>query len=300
MQIISRGKAIAFFIVLGSLSVAIAIALNITWILHWRGVVPLVIGIILFALIIAGMILNTIFLVREIRRNEQHDSFVNAVTHELRTPIASIRLYLETLQSREVSEEKRRDFYRIMHQDTDRLMSSVDQVLRAAETSQKRRRQHWTTVEMVPLVEECVAATVDRHRLAAEALTSNYHGLQPQDSVVLGDAEELRIAVGNLLDNAVKYSSGEIRITVDVAAQDRNLVIRVSDQGVGIPPADLKRIFTRFYRTGRSRARVKGTGLGLFIVRTIIRKHRGSVTAESRGEGKGTTITLRLPRNLKP
>jgi two-component system sensor histidine kinase SenX3 len=295
MQIISRGKAIAFFIVLGSLSVAIAIALNITWILHWRGVVPLVIGIILFALIIAGMILNTIFLVREIRRNEQQDSFLNAVTHELRTPIASIRLYLETLQSREVNDEKRRDFYRIMHQDTDRLMSSVDQVLRAAEASQKRSRQHWTDVEIVPLVEECVVAVRNRHRLNPEALVSNYNDLRPQDSVVLGDPEELRVAVSNLLENAVKYSADQIRIAVNVAVEAHESVIRVSDEGVGIPPADLKRIFKRFYRSSRSRARAKGTGLGLFIVRTIARKHRGSVVAESAGEGQGTTITLRLP-----
>ena len=297
MQIISRSKAIAFFIVLGSLLVAIAIALNITWIMHWRGVVPLVIGIVLFALIIAGLILNTIFLVREIRRNEQHDSFVNAVTHELRTPIASIRLYLETLQSREVSETKRQDFYRIMHQDTDRLMSSVDQVLRAAETSQKRGKRHWTVFGIVPLVDECVVAARDRHHLNPEALTTRYNQLQPQDSMVMGDADDLRIAVGNLLENAVKYSPDDVRITVEVIAQGPDLLIRVSDHGVGIPPADLKRVFTRFYRTGGSRARVKGTGLGLFIVRTIVRKHRGSVIAASKGEGKGATITLRLPRH---
>lgn len=298
MQIISRSKAVAFFIVLGSLLVAIAIALNITWILHWRGVAPLVIGIVLFALIIAGLILNTIFLVREIRRNAQHDSFVNAVTHELRTPIASIRLYLETLQSRDVSDEKRRDFYRIMHQDTDRLMSSVDQVLRAAETSQQHHKHHWTAIEALPLVEECVRAARDRHRLDPGALISNYHGLQPSDTIVLGDAEELRIVVGNLLENAVKYSPDKIRITVEVVSQRRELLIRVSDEGVGIPPTDLKRIFTRFYRIGHSRARVKGTGLGLFIVRTIVRKHGGSVVAASKGEHMGTTITVRLPRNL--
>lgn len=296
MQIISRSKAIAFFIVLGSLLVAVAIALNITWILHWRGVVPLVIGIVLFALIIAGLILNTIFLVREIRRNAQHDSFLNAVTHELRTPIASIRLYLETLQSREVSEDKRRDFYRIMHQDTDRLMSSVDQVLRAAETVQKRGKDHWSQVQIVALVDECVAAARERYRLDAASLSNDSHGLLPQETV-MGNAEELRIAITNLLDNAVKYSPEEIRIAVDVLAQGNELLIRVSDRGVGIPPADLKRIFNRFYRVSRARTRVQGTGLGLFIVRSILRKHRGSVTAASKGEGKGATITLHLPRS---
>jgi len=297
MQITSRSKTIAFFIVLSSLLVAVAIALNITWILHWRGAVQIVIGIILFALIIAGLILNTIFLVREIRRNEQHDSFLNAVTHELRTPIASIRLYLETLQSREVGAEKRQDFYRIMHHDTDRLMSSVDQVLRAAETVQKRSKQHWTGVDMVTLVEECVAAARERHRLGADALDCNTHKLRSHEAMVMGDAEELRIAITNLLDNAVKYSPEGVRISVELMAQGGELLIRVSDQGIGIPPADLKRIFKRFYRAAWARSRVKGTGLGLFIVRAIVRKHRGSITADSKGEGKGTTITLRLPQH---
>jgi signal transduction histidine kinase len=298
MQITSRSKTIAFFIVLGSLLVAVAIALNITWILHWRGAVQLVIGIVFFALIIAGLILNTIFLVREIRRNEQHDSFLNAVTHELRTPIASIRLYLETLQSREVAEEKRQDFYRIMHQDTDRLMSSVDQVLSAAETVQKRRKQHWTAVEMVTLVEECVASARQRHHLGADALNCNTHQLRPQEALVMGDADELRVAITNLLDNAVKYSPEGVRISAELLAQGGELLVRVSDQGIGIPPADLKRIFKRFYRAAWGRTGIKGTGLGLFIVRTIVRKHRGSVSADSKGEGKGTTITVRLPQHV--
>jgi signal transduction histidine kinase len=297
MRIISRSKTIAFFIVLGSLLVAVAIALNITWILHWRGVIPLVLGIILFALIIAGMILNTIFLVREIRRNEQQDSFLNAVTHELRTPIASLRLHIETLQSRDVSEDKRQDFYRLMHQDTDRLMSTVDQVLRAAEAAQKARKQHWAQVDLIALVDECVGAARQRHRLSLDQLSSVSHGLRPLESTVMGDADELRTAITNLLDNAVKYSPEGVRVAVEVLAQGDDLLIRVSDQGVGIPHTDLKRIFKRFYRVGRIRTRVKGTGLGLFIVRTVLRRHRGSVIAESAGEGKGTTITLRLPRH---
>src|ERR1700739_937671 len=131
MRITSRGKAIAFFITLGACLVGLAIFLNVTWIvLHWRQVVPLVLGIIFFAVIIAGLVLNTIFLVREIRRNERQDSFLNAVTHELKTPITSIRLYLETLQRRPTSEEQRQHFYSVMRSDTDRLLSTVDTVLK--------------------------------------------------------------------------------------------------------------------------------------------------------------------------
>src|SRR4030088_270351 len=141
MRITSRTKAIAFFITLGACLVALAVFLNITWIVfHWRQVVPLVLGIIFFGVIIAGLVVNTIFIVREIRRNERQDSFLNAVTHELKTPIASIRLYLETLQSRNVDEKQRASFYRIMLEDTDRLLGTVEQVLKAGETKHGRDR----------------------------------------------------------------------------------------------------------------------------------------------------------------
>lgn len=296
MQITSRSKAIAFFIALGSSLVAVAIALNVTWIIHWREVVPLVIGIVLFALIIAGLVINTIFVVREIRRNEQHDSFLNAVTHELKTPIASIRLYLETLQSRDVAEDQRRDFYRVMHEDTDRLMISVEQVLRAAEATEKRGKRNWTRVDMATLLHECVEVARVRHHLTADALVEKSNSLRPDECMVMGDAEELRTAITNVLGNAVKYSAGVVRISAEVIANDADVLVCVSDQGVGIPRTELKRIFKRFYRTGRARTKTKGTGLGLFIVRAVLKKHRGSVVAESEGEGKGATITLRLPK----
>ena len=296
MRITSRSKAIAFFIVLGSSLVAVAIGLNVTWIIHWREVAPLVIGIVLFSLIIAGLIINTIFVVREIRRNEQQDSFLNAVTHELKTPIASIRLYLETLQSRSVSDEQRNHFYRVMHADTDRLIDTVERVLRAAETTHKRGKRDWTKVNMRTLLQECVEVARTRHHLSADALGDNSESLKPDEAIVLGDAEELRVAIANLLDNAVKYSTDNVKIRAEAIPLEGNVLVRVSDQGSGIPQADLKRIFKRFYRAGRARTRVKGTGLGLFIVRTIIKKHRGDVIAESQGEGTGATITLRIPR----
>src|SRR6059036_3346930 len=132
MRITSRRKAIAFFVVLGVCLVTLAVGLNVGWIiLNWREGVLLFLGVILFTVLIAGLIVNTSFLVHEIRRNEQHDSFINAVTHELKTPIASIRLYLQTLQTRELDADKRREFYRIMLDDSDRLLHTIDQVLRA-------------------------------------------------------------------------------------------------------------------------------------------------------------------------
>src|SRR6202166_5328873 len=139
MRIASRRRAVAFFVVLGVCLVLLAVGLNVGWIiLNWREGVLLFFGIIFFALIIAGMIVNTSFLVREIRRSEQHDSFINAVTHELKTPVASIRLHLETLLRRDLPEAQKQEFYRLMLSDTDRLTETVGQVLRAGRAGDKQ------------------------------------------------------------------------------------------------------------------------------------------------------------------
>jgi len=301
VRIISRQRAIYFVITLGVCLVVAAIALNVGWvILNWRQEIKLFLGAILFLAIIAGLLLNTIFLVREIRRNEQHDSFINAVTHELKTPIASIRLYLQTLQRREVDVEQRRGFYQSMLLDTERLMHTVEQVLKAGEAAQRKRPAHLIPLDFDRLVRECLELARTRHHLQAEALDyrESLNGAGSAD--VTGDAEELRTAVSNLIDNAVKYSPGGVRISVELEVPDaEHVVLRVRDHGVGIPPQELKRIFKRFYRvTHRSLAGVKGTGLGLFIVRSIARNHGGKVFAQSEGVGKGTTITLALPRRV--
>src|ERR1700745_883936 len=155
MRITSRSRTIAFFIVLGVCLVALAVALNVGWIiLNWREGVMLFLGVIFFAVLIAGMIVNTSFLVREIRRNEQHDSFINAVTHELKPPIASIRLYLETLQSRAVDDARRREFYQLMLSDTDRLLGTVEQVLKAGQAAQNSAKHQNEEVEFSGLVRE--------------------------------------------------------------------------------------------------------------------------------------------------
>ena len=291
-----RRKAIAFFVTLCVLLVAAAVSLNIGWIvINARRVTPLVFGIISFALIIAGLIVYTVFLVLEIKRNEDHDTFINAVTHELKTPIASMRLYLQTLQSRDVDEARRREFYDIMLADADRLHRTVDQVLKAGASGQKARTGARTPVDMAELARECVQLALVRHHLDAGSVAFEAHDEHP---VVSGDAEELRTVVGNLLDNAVKYSGERVRVTVSVAAPAPDRVwVRVQDRGVGIPRKQLKRIFRRFYRVqARGLKQIAGTGLGLFIVRSIARSHGGRVFVQSEGEGHGATFTLELPR----
>jgi two-component system, OmpR family, sensor histidine kinase SenX3 len=295
MPITSRNRAIAFFIVLGACSVAVALALNITWLIHWREVGMVVLGIIFFAFIIAGITLNTIFLVREVRRGEQHDSFINAVTHELKTPIASIRLYLETLQSRELSEAQRKRFYGIMLEDTDRLINTVEQVLRAGHLGQKSRK-NFQRLDLAEIARDCAALAQTRHHLPEDSIQFRDYTLSAP--FVQGESEELRSAINNLLENAVKYSPGKIAITVEILDEAGDLLVRVNDKGVGIPQGELKRIFRRFYRVNEMlRQRVKGTGLGLFIVRGIAERHGGRAYASSEGEGLGATVTLRLPRD---
>lgn len=300
MRISSRRGTIVFFLCLGIGLVALAVALNVGWIiLNWRESVLLVFGIIFFALIIAGMVVNTIFLVREVRRNEQHDSFINAVTHELKTPIASIRLHLETLQRRPLSEQQKQEFYGLMLSDADRLTMTVEQVLRAGRAGDKRAGKEKSEVDFRQVVKDSIEAARVRHHLQSEVIRYEEMSTSGAALTVRGNPEDLRSAVFNLLDNAVKYSGNRIDIRVSLDGHDaRQIVLRVQDHGVGIPANDMKRIFRRFYRVPhRSLAHVKGTGLGLFIVRAIAHKHGGRVFATSEGEGKGTTVTLELPRS---
>jgi two-component system, OmpR family, sensor histidine kinase SenX3 len=297
MRIASRRKTIAFFITLGACLIGVAIALNVSWIvLKWREVGALILGVIFFAFIIAGVVLNTVFLVREIRRNEQQDSFLNAVTHELKTPVTSIRLYLQTLQRRELGDNERRDFYRIMLEDTDRLLGTVEQVLKAGEARHGKGESHREEVDFSAVVRDSVELAALRHHLAPGALKLN--AASADGIVVIGNREELRTAIANLLDNAVKYTGPEKDIVVDVLTPDMDTAeLRVRDNGVGIPRSELKRIFTRFYRIPvQVTSTVRGTGLGLFIVRSIVKRHGGEVMVDSPGEGCGSTFSIRLPR----
>lgn len=290
-----RRGAIAFFVTFGVCLVALATALNVGWVvLTSRQIAPLLLGVTVFAAIIAGVIVNTTFLVREIRRNEQHDAFVNAVTHELKTPVTSIRLHLETLLARsdQFDETKRREFYAVMLDDAARLMHTIDQVLRTGQAG--RAPLEPIRLDLGTLVAECVALARTRMHLSAEALRLLDLPAEPVE--VMGDELELGSAIMNLLDNAVKYSGDQVDVQVTLTRKGPDACVAVSDHGAGLSPLEMKRIFRRFYRVpGPLTRRVKGTGLGLFIVQSTARRHGGRAYATSAGVGRGSTFYFQVP-----
>lgn len=297
-----RRRSITLFTLLGVGLAGGAIALYVGWlIVSWRQAGLLLLGLLVFPLLITGVVLNTIFLLREIRRNEQHEAFINSVTHELKTPVASMKLYLQTLQNRQVDDAKRQQFYGTMLEDSDRLLGTIEQVLRAGQLGARTGDGARSPVDLGLMVQECLAMARTRHHLPEEAFS--YREIQGAGAGrrVMGDEDELRAVVSNLLDNAIKYSSGTVKVDVELDQADESAVqLRVRDQGIGISEVDKKRIFKRFYRIPGAASRVKGTGLGLFIVRTAVKRHNGHVFVESAGAGKGSTFTVQLPTVLAP
>jgi len=295
MVVAGRQKSIAFFIALGAGLISVILLLYIGWVLlNWRTGILVFFGVLLTIVVISGVVLNTIFLVREIRRNEQHDAFINAVTHELKTPVASIRLYLETLLTRTIDETKRAEFYEIMLADSERLLGTIEQVLRTGRVGPANRVVNIAPVDFNGIIEECLERARTLYHLKPQALTYQFG---PATATVLGDGEELRAAVSNLVDNAVKYSGSDVEVVARTAEVDRKYVrLSVKDSGLGIQKSELKRIFKRFYRVpGPHTTRLKGTGLGLYIVRSVAKRHGGRAWAESEGPGKGSTFILQLP-----
>jgi signal transduction histidine kinase len=290
---------------MGIALIVVAVALTVGWQIlgTWSGPSPprdvgtlrwviYFFGSLLFLLLIGGLVLIVILLLREVRLNERQSNFISAVTHELKTPVASLKLYLDTLRLRDLPESRREDFYRTMDQDLQRLNTTINNVLNAAMyTDRPVADPH--PIDLAKLAHRAIDLTRTRYQLQAEAVT--YDG--PEALTVSGDAAALETAVLNLLDNAVKYSGERVFVNVEAGESgDGQAYLKVRDHGVGISRTHLPFIFNRFYRIGpevrRSRA---GTGLGLFIVRSVVKGHKGTVHAESAGPDRGATFTITLP-----
>ncbi|MFN3431736.1 MAG: sensor histidine kinase [Candidatus Sericytochromatia bacterium] len=254
--------------------------------------VLLISGYVLFLSVIIGLILFIVWLATQIRLNQRQQNFIDSVTHELKSPLTSLKLLLETMQLRKVPPEKQEEFYRLMLADVERLNMLIDHVLEAARVDQRRKEYPLEELPLVPLLASAVEMTRQRHALPADAVQFESPSLK-----VVTNRVGLEIVLTNLLDNAVKYSQNGVRVTVKACATgDGHVAIAIIDEGVGIPRNQLKRIFQRFHRVGNELTRIrKGTGLGLYIVKETLRSLKGTIRAHSPGENQGSTFTITLP-----
>jgi len=257
--------------------------------MHWALVG---IGVTVVMVIVAFMIVQGVWLVREIRNNQRQRNFLDAVTHELHTPLASLQLYLDTLRSQNLDEPRREEFLTVMAEDLLRLRGTIDQILHAAHSDSRKSWRTWT--ELVPLLSSCVEDARVRHGFASEAVSVDV----PVGAQVRGDPAQLRVAFLNLIDNAVRYAGEKLHLDIRVRYySSRKLTIEFADQGVGIAPFELSTVFQRFQRIPRDGLQ-RGLGLGLFIVRNIVRSQGGTVRAESEGRGAGSRFIVTLPGQL--
>ncbi len=256
---------------------------------HW---LLLILGTLFFLLLIVGLVLLCIWLVREMRVNQRQQAFLDAVTHEMKTPLASLRLFVDTLGRHDPPAERRHEFLERMGEDLDRLDRTVNQVLAAARAEARAEPRRIDRTELPALLASCIAEIRSRHSLPEQALRLETHGLVR----VRGDAAELGMVFRNLLENAVQYSQGPVDVQIAVRGpEDGKVLVEIADRGIGIPRRELRRIFERFYRAGRDVQRqVAGLGLGLYIVRSLVRRQGGRVVARSEGEGQGSRFVVTL------
>ncbi len=298
-------RSVTFPVTLGFVLSVLALVLAVGWVLvlfadrpvadtgltslDW---VLLVLGTALFVLIIVGLVWLCAWLVREMRLNQRQHAFLDAVTHEMKTPLASLRLYLETMVKHDPPKDNRSVFLSRMAEDLERLEQTVDQVLAAARAEEPGRHAKLRDVALASVLGPCIDEVRERHTLPPEAvsLVADAH------AIVRGDAGELALVFRNLLENAVKYSDDPVEVKVAVSnTVDGRVRIDISDRGIGIPVRELRKIFQRFYRVGRDVQRTaSGLGLGLFIVRNLVRRQGGRVVARSEGWGEGSRFVVTL------
>lgn len=298
-------RSLSVPIVLASITVPLSIALLVGWTLLVvqnqalpQNVWLLVLGALSFVLIMTVLVMFSIFLVREVLEVRRQDMFIDSVTHELKSPLASLKLCLQTMEREGIDEEQRQSLREMMLDDVDRLSSFIDDVLQASRLAHDRVGLDLSEVAVADLVERCAEGVVMRENISREDI----HVDVEEGLSLYTDRAALELVVKNLVDNAVKYSGDPPRVDVIVRGdEDRGITIEVRDNGIGIPKKHIKRVFHRFYRVKTERVRARrGTGLGLFVVSALVRNLGGRVTASSEGEGQGSTFHVWLPRPQQP
>jgi signal transduction histidine kinase len=297
-------RSISGPIILSSVAVVLSVALLVGWILviyrnqvltqNWEGNAWLMIaGILSSITIMTVLVLFSVFLAREIREVRRQTSFIDSVTHELRSPLASLRLCLETQAREGLAPSQRQRLREMMLDDVERLSAFVDDILESSRLAHAPTGRVVETFELTALVQRCVATTAKRHRIERDSIEVEL----PPGLVLHTDPVALEVVLRNLLDNAVKYSDPPRQVWLRASEGPKGgLVLEVRDNGMGIPKADLKRVFERFYRVDEESVRTRrGTGLGLFVVASLVRGLGGRLRARSAGPGEGTHMVVTLP-----
>ncbi|MBK7140516.1 MAG: HAMP domain-containing histidine kinase [bacterium] len=252
-------------------------------------------GVFLILLILLGgwLIYRALVKTEELKFHQQN--FLMAVTHELKTPLASIKLYLDTIQSPKIEASKKETIIPKIQQDVARLEHLVQNILDAGRFERSGYRLNKIDVNLSDLVRERVAVVRGLPSSVAKQVTDE---IQP-DIMIDGDQLALGRAIDSILENSLKYHDGSgIQIDLKLKEISGRITLTITDRGIGFEKKDNKAIFDRFYRVGDEMTRTQaGTGLGLFLCREIIRAHGGTVTAESDGPGKGATFTISLKKS---
>jgi len=257
-----------------------------------QNTLPFILGLIL--LVGLSFITSLIFrhLNVQLRITQLYDNFIGNVTHELKSPLSSIQLYLETLRQRDVPEEKRNEFIGMMVKDANRLQSLINSILEISAQETKRQLHDYQVYRADLIVKELLEESFEKFRVKKE----NYfiHGKAPCE--ILAGKDSLKIIFDNLADNAVKYSTSEVKIDVKISCNTHKFIFEFTDNGIGIHPKEQKKIFNKFYRIySKEIPNVKGTGLGLYRVKEIVKIHSGKISVFSEGEGKGITFKIEIP-----
>ncbi len=305
-----KGRSISGPIILSSIAVALTAALLVGWILviyrnqvlteNWEGNAWLMVtGIVSFVAIMGVLVLFSVFLAREIMEVRRQTSFIDSVTHELRSPLASLRLCLQTLDRAGLRTAQREELREMMLDDVERLSAFIDDILESNRLGQQAEGRAIGVVPLAPLVQRCVTTTAKRHRVDPSSITVQI----PPGTVLQTDPVALEVILRNLLDNAVKYSDAPptVGLRANPIAKGGFRII-VHDRGMGIPRRALKRVFERFYRVDDEQVRSRrGTGLGLYVVAALVRGVGGRLRAYSEGPGTGTRMEIDLPaRAVRP
>ena len=297
-------RSISLPIVLSSVSVTLSVALLVGWTLiivrnkpladdFVADTLLLVFGIVSLIVIMTVLVLFSVFLVREIREVRRQTSFIDSVTHELKSPLAALKLCLETLGRPDLPGPQHSRLRQMMLDDVERLAGFIDRVLQATRLPAERNMRPLQEIELATLARRCANVVTRRAHVNDELVRVDV----PPEMVLASDEVALAVVLENLIDNAVKYSREDAVVELSARpGRKGKLVIEIRDRGIGIRRADLRRVFDRFYRVPDEDVRSRrGTGLGLFVVSALVRSLRGKVAAFSAGPGQGTTMQVTLP-----